>query len=153
MTTYCSIHAVRPQRCWAVATTLVVSCGAILGCGDGRPDVAAVSGRVTIDGKPLTKGAISFIPAKGRQAGGAIESDGRYELTCFEKGDGAILGEYKVAINGVEYLSETLLKWHAPKKYSNVATSGLTATIDGPRDDLNFELTWDGGKPFEEKTR
>jgi hypothetical protein len=108
---------------------------------------------VSIDGKPLTKGAISFIPAKGRQASGAIDSEGRYVLTCFEKGDGAILGEYQVTVNGVEYVTETLMKWHAPKKYGNVATSGLAATVNGPRDDLNFELTWDGGKPFEEKTR
>ena len=148
----CSIRSTRHYRHW-IAATISLLCGVTCGCGDGRPDLAAVSGRVTIDGQPLTKGSISFIPAKGRQAGGAIESDGRYVLTCFEKGDGAILGDYKVAVNGVEYLSETLLKWHAPKKYSNPATSGLTAAIDGPRDDLNFELSWDGGKPFEEKTR
>jgi hypothetical protein len=139
------------RRCAAVWAIMLCACAT--GCGDGRPERAAVSGKVSIDGMPLTKGAISFIPVKGRQASGAIDSEGRYVLSCFEKGDGAILGEYQVTVNGVEYVTETLMKWHAPKKYGSIATSGLAATIDGPRDDLDFELTWDGGKPFEEKTR
>jgi hypothetical protein len=124
----------------------------LLGCGDGRPERATISGHVLIDGQPLTRGSVLFVPARGRPAGSAIDENGRFELTSFEKGDGAVLGEYRVAIRGAEYLSETLIKWHAPKKYANVDTSGLTATVDEPRDDLKFELTWDGGKPFQEKT-
>ncbi|MBA3480793.1 MAG: hypothetical protein H0T51_03165 [Pirellulales bacterium] len=147
--------SVQSDSSWtrAILSSAGMCLALILGCGDGRPERAKVSGHVLIDGQPLTKGSIRFVPAQGRPAGSSLDESGRFELTCFEPGDGAILGEYRVAIRGAEYLSETLLKWHAPKKYSNAETSDLTATVDEPRDDLNFELTWDGGKPFQEKTQ
>jgi hypothetical protein len=119
-----------------------------LGCGDGRAKRVPISGRVTIDGQPLVHGSVLFRPANGRSAGGALDSEGRYVLTCFEKGDGAIPGDYAVAISGAEQLGETAIRWHAPRKYAEVKTSQLKATVDGPRDDLNFDLKWDGGKPF-----
>jgi hypothetical protein len=124
---------------------------AALGCGDGRPSRVPISGQVTIDGKPLAFGSVLFRPKNGRAAGGSLDANGRYVLSCFAKGDGAIVGEYSVGISGNEQLGETSQRWHAPKKYSDPATSGLTATVDEPRDDLNFDLKWDGGKPFVEK--
>lgn len=122
-----------------------------LGCGDGRPTRVPISGTVTIDGKPLKFGSVLFVPPAGRPAGGALDANGRYELSCDEKGDGTMLGEYKVAVTGVESLGEHAQRWHAPQKYRDAQTSGLTATVEGPRDDLNFEITRDGGKPFVEK--
>jgi hypothetical protein len=107
-----------------------------------------ISGTVTIDGKPLAHGSILFKPASGRTAGGSLDSQGRYFLTCYEKGDGTAPGEYVVAISATEQLGETAVRWHAPRKYSDPKTSELKATVDEPRDDLNFELKWDGGKPF-----
>ena len=121
------------------------------GCGDGRPARVPISGQVTIDGQPLAFGSVLFKPASGRSAGGALDKNGRYVLTCFEPGDGAMTGDYQVGITGYEAIGETAVRWHAPKKYQDPATSGLTATVEGPRDDLNFELSWEGGKPFVEK--
>jgi hypothetical protein len=104
---------------------------ALPGCGDGRPARVPISGQVTIDGQPLKFGSILFQPSSGR--------------------DGAMVGDYTVAVTGNEQLSEVSQRWHAPKKYRDPATSGLTAKVEGPRDDLNFELSWEGGKPFLEK--
>jgi len=123
----------------------------LLGCGDGRPSRVPISGQVTVDGQPLKFGTIAFQPASGRASSGRLDANGRYVLSTYDRGDGAIVGEYVVAISGNEQMSETSRRWHAPKKYSNPAESGLTATVEGPREDLNFELTWDGGKPFVEK--
>jgi hypothetical protein len=106
---------------------------------------------VTIDGQPLAHGSVLFKPAYGRSAGGALDSNGRYFLTCYVKGDGAIPGEYAVAISGNEQLGETAMRWHAPRRYSNPETSELKATVDEAQDDLNFDLKWDGGKPFTSK--
>lgn len=128
----------------------VLMAASLAGCGDGRPTRVPISGKVTIDGAPLQFGSVLFVPASGRSAGGSLDKDGRYVLTCYEKGDGAMVGEYTVAISGSEQLGETAVRWHAPKKYKDAATSGLTATVDGPKDDVNFEITWDGGKPFVE---
>jgi len=122
-----------------------------LGCGDGRPDRVPIAGVVTIDGKPLAHGSIVFKPASGRTAGGSLDGQGRYFLTCYVKGDGAVPGDYTVAISGNEQLGETAMRWHAPRKYADPKTSELKATVDEPRDDLNFELKWDGGKPFTTK--
>ncbi|BBO30822.1 hypothetical protein PLANPX_0434 [Lacipirellula parvula] len=123
----------------------------LLGCGDGRPTRVPISGKITVDGQPLKFGVIVFKPATGRASSGRLDADGRYVLSTYDRGDGAIAGDYTVTISGNEQLSETSHRWHAPKKYSDPTASGLTATVESPRDDLNFELTWDGGKPFVEK--
>jgi hypothetical protein len=59
----------------AILTSVTVSA---IGCGDA---VGTVSGSVTIDGRPLDKGFISFVPADS--AGAPITVDvkqGRYDL-------------------------------------------------------------------------
>lgn len=140
-----------PPLCRRFVLAASFSIAACLGCGDGRPTRVPVSGQVTIDGQPLQFGSVLFKIEGGRSAGASLDKDGRYQLTTYEPGDGVMVGDYKVAITGNEPIGETAAKWHAPKKYQDVTTSGLTATVDGPRDDLDFELTWDGGKPFVEK--
>lgn len=122
----------------------------LAGCGDGRPERVAVSGRVLIDGQPVEHGTIRFIAPNDRPAVGELGPDGRFELSCFANSDGSVRGTHTVTVTAVETLSPQSLKWHAPKAYSDPATSGLTATIDGPTDDLTFELTWGGRQPFVE---
>ncbi len=142
-------------RIFAPVSTLALL-GVILslvsGCSDGRPKRVPVSGRVLIDGKPLPHGFIRLIPEGARPASGKIGPDGCFTLTTFERGDGAVPGTHPVSVTGVETISTTSQRWHAPKKYVNPKTSGLIATIDGPTDSLVVELTWDGGKPFVERT-
>lgn len=138
------------RRSTVCGSGLMLLVAALAGCGDGRPTRVPISGQVTIDGAPLQFGSVLFVPASGRSAGGSLDKDGRYFLSCFEKGDGAMVGDYRVAITGSEQLGETAVRWHAPKKYKDAATSELTATVDGPKEDMNFELKWDGGKPFVE---
>lgn len=121
------------------------------GCSDGRPTRVPVSGRVMIDGKPLTYGLIRFFPEEGRASSGNIDSNGNFTLYCFEKDDGAIPGRHKVVVFANEPVDETTTRWHAPKKYINKATSGLEQVIDGPTDSMLIELTWNGGAPFDER--
>jgi len=80
--------------------------------------------------------------------GHAAKRSTRLYLKTFDDGDGAVLGTHPVAIRATEMLGPKKIKWHAPKKYANDQSSGLTATMDGPTDSLVIELTWDGGKPF-----
>jgi len=121
-----------------------------IGCGDGRPDRFPVSGRVTIDGAPLTYGHVRFVPDNARPSGGQLDAQGRFTLTCYDGGDGAVPGLHKIEIAAGE-LRGSNMHWHAPKKYNTIATSGKTVTIDGPVDDLEIKLTWDGGQPFDEE--
>jgi hypothetical protein len=121
----------------------------LVGCGDGRPKRVPVSGRVTIDGKPLPAGFIQVCPANQRVATGNIGPDGRFQLTTFDPNDGCVVGKHPVAVSGREVKGNALL-WHAPKKYSNMDTSELQVEVTGPTDNVEINLTWDGGKPFKE---
>ena len=67
------------------------------GCsGDpNMPKLGKVHGTVTYKGKPVDSGTVTFnpIPGKGGETGqnatGEIESDGSYEMTTFNTGNGA----------------------------------------------------------------
>ena len=135
-------------------TRLVVLLGClalVAGCGDGRPKRVRVSGRVTIDGKPLTSGNIRVVPAEERVATGTIGPDGRFTLGTFDKDDGCVLGTHPIAVIAVRRLNSSSVEHLVPKKYGEYTTSGKTVTIDGPKDDLQIELSWEGGKPFIER--
>lgn len=55
--------------------------GFLSGCSQGdRPPIGYVTGKVTIDGQPLSGAIVSFMPEKGRPATGLTDKDGKYEL-------------------------------------------------------------------------
>src|SRR5438270_13864003 len=66
------------------------------GCGDNPLGRKAISGRVTVGGKPLESGSIEFTPlaAGGLPSGGLIEH-GRYAIA---RENGLPVGKYRVAI-------------------------------------------------------
>ncbi len=117
------------------------------GCSDGRPDRVAVSGKVLIDGKPLTVGNIKFVPEGARPSAGKIDENGNFTLTCYDGNDGVVPGEHKVQVMAPKVLSDTLIHWYAPKKYASFRTSGLKQTITEPTDSLVIELSWGDLKP------
>lgn len=130
----------------SAAAMLVVLCG----CGDGRPSRVPISGQVLVDGKPLAHGYVRFVPANGRPSIGQLDAKGRFVLTCFEKGDGAIVGSHQIEINGMERVNDWKSRWHAPKHYADAATSEIVREVDAPTDSLLIELSWNGAKPFTE---
>ena len=140
-----------PNSIYAVPGLISLVCVAFLltGC-DGRPSRVKVSGHITCDGKPVEFGGVSFKPvAGGRVGGGGIESGGAYTVTMYEKGDGIPLGKYTVTISSAETLNPRTIRWHAPEKYSNPKTSGLSVEITEATSELDFELTWDGDEHSE----
>src|SRR5437588_273271 len=59
----------------------------VFGCSSQPFQVAQVSGRVTLDGKPLPKASVTFAPmaskdnqAPGPTAAGLTDADGRYKV-------------------------------------------------------------------------
>jgi len=77
------------------AMLLVTPC--VSGCGgDGR---VVISGNITLDGKPVEKGSITFQPEDGIGPGTGTEiKGGRYEITGVAA---ATLGRKKVTITAV----------------------------------------------------
>ena len=130
---------------------LVLGICALAGCGEGRPERIAVSGKVLIDGKPLTQGVVQFVPVGARPSAGKLDADGRFTLRCYDGGDGVVPGTHRVMISAKEVLSESKVRWHAPPKYADFRESGLVFTLEEPTDDLVIDLTWDGKEPFVQK--
>jgi hypothetical protein len=126
----------------------------ISGC-ESRPTRYKVSGQVLIDGKPLPAGQIIVAPANARRAAAVLDKEGRFTLTTYdqdEQGDGVVLGTHKVGVTAYEYVGANRVKWHAPKKYLDPETSGLTLTVTEDTDNAVINLTWDGGEPFYESS-
>ena len=130
---------------------VLLSAVVTIGCGDGRPTRVPVSGQVLIDGKPLPCGTVKFIPVGHRASFGEIGKDGRFTLSCYGLDDGAAVGMHHVEVDASELVQPTIMRWQAPKKYQDQATSGLTQEITEPTDSVVIRLTWDGGKPFDER--
>ncbi len=131
------------------AICLLLTCLYSLGCGESKPERVPVSGKVLIDGKPLNKGVIRFVPEQGRPSSSAILSDGTFDVASTTLGDdpiqiGVFPGHYKIEVSASEAINEETIRWHAPKKYSNFRSSGLEIDIHKPSDNLIVELTWDG---------
>jgi len=120
------------------------------GCGSGGPVMGRVSGTVKVDGQPLPKGTVTFIPTDGKSpnATGTI-TDGSYTLQTTEPGDGAVVGSYKVAISDVDAsalntalpgMPAPVSKSAIPKTYLDANTSGLTATVESGSNTKDFDL-------------
>lgn len=91
---------------------------------------------------------VQFAPVGARPSQGRVNAEGRFSLSAYEPGDGVTLGKHKVMVDASEMLGEDSRKWHAPKRYASTKTSGMEVQIDGPRDDVKIELTWEGKSPF-----
>jgi hypothetical protein len=121
---------------------IVVGCILFHGCGDGRPPRVPVSGRVTIDGRPVTSGAIRFIPMGGRPSTGEIDSEGRFALSTFDPGDGCTLGTHTVTVQSMDEIDGETRRWNTPKKYASEKTSKLVESVSEATDSLQLQLTW-----------
>ena len=113
----------------------------LAGCDD-RPTRVPVSGIVTIDGQPLDRGNIKFVPQNGRPSAGKIGEDGRFTLTCYDGNDGVLLGTHRVQVAANRIISDSKIEWFAPPKYADFRTSEISVEVTEPVDDLKIELAW-----------
>lgn len=136
-------------RRFGLATMLAACLACDMGCGR-RPTLVPVSGRVTLDGKPLEFGSVMIQPAAGPAARGAIGSGGSFTVGTFAPGDGAIVGQATIRVacyeqqrpgapppQGELALGKSLI----PEKYTQFETSGLTATVVAGMAPLQIDLT------------
>src|SRR5262245_15269026 len=94
-----SMHGMFPRGCWLLTAALLLLLGAT-GCGRR---LYPVHGTVALeDGTPLTRGLVVFeghVEGAAVMARGAVQTDGRYQLSTDKPGDGAPPGLYRVLIN------------------------------------------------------
>jgi hypothetical protein len=123
---------------------------AAAGCGGGYK-LAPVSGKITLNGKPLADAWVNFQPIgeKGQDPGpgsvGKTDKDGRYSLRVDEKRDGAVVGKHRVMVStrgdkaesqpdgGKGYPDKVPLRYN----FDSTLTCEIPA---GGRDDANFDL-------------
>ncbi|MEZ6130999.1 MAG: hypothetical protein R3C59_20200 [Planctomycetaceae bacterium] len=152
---------------WAVSASCLLA-SFLPGCGSGAdvPELAAVTGTVTLKGAPLPDAMVTFVPEKGPVAIGMTDGSGKFSLRTGRL-DGAVLGQHKVSVQldqgGSEVVAPTgdlndpeqLTKYYEqsmkereeteeksllPEKYGNVATSGLTFQVSGGTNEFSVEL-------------
>jgi hypothetical protein len=114
--------------------------------------MARVYGKVTYNGKPVTKGRVSFVSPdpNRRNATGEMDAQGNYQLQTENPGDGAEVGEYDVAFYAhnepiLDYRPKVPVKAERliPEKYENPATANLKRTVKSGSNTFDFELTDD----------
>lgn len=124
----------------------------ISGCGGGpgdMPEVGAVTGIVTIDGKPTGNLTVAFQPEGGRPASGVTDAEGRYELVYSADVKGTKVGPNLVTISSnigsdENYESgdqQTEKEDPIPAKYNSMATENSEMTVD-VKPGAN-EINWD----------
>lgn len=137
----------RTQLTFALA---FLSLGFVTGCGDGRPSLVKVTGKVTLDGKPLEGAQVAFQPVNSdpkdtfqRPASSFSNSMGEFTPQTYVPGDGLRIGKYRVAVvkqervgNVPEGLNEEQIqqlrmkhKWITPKAASSPETSGIEVEV------------------------
>ena len=107
-----------------------------VGCGGSGPKLVPVKGTVSVGGKTLTRGSVSFRPDKSRdetgtaEPAGIIEADGTYTMYTNGK-PGAPIGKYTVLVASTEDVDpnnpSASPKSLIPAKYSS-------------QDSINFQI-------------
>jgi hypothetical protein len=126
----------------------------------GLKGVVPVSGKITVNGEPLSRVVINFCPMDvnvQRSASAMSGEDGTFKLTTFMKDDGALPGSYKITLaklvfsltpeevaaleaKGKEYniTSDNIM----PKQYQSLATTPLTCDVQaGKNDEVLIDIT------------
>ena len=88
------------------ARALILVALGLTGCGDGGPSLVPITGKVTLDGKPLPFKSVRFVPddkTPGQGAGANTLADGTYSLIAVRPGAvkdilGATPGAYRVIV-------------------------------------------------------
>jgi hypothetical protein len=126
--------------------------------GQAMPTLVPVTGVVRIDGKPLKKVAVRFVPKDDYGpdyiAFGVTDEEGRYTLLCKNR-PGACVGENQVLIletpppqlprdtnghpNAAPYY-KSLGGRPVPLKYANLGFSPLTADVQAGHTKYDFDL-------------
>lgn len=155
--------AIMPDRAWS-GLLLLVTAAIAGGCGSPvdpnlakRPAVAPAEGTVKYKGEPVAGATLVLSPTGGDQYGASAMTDesGNFVLSAFPPTPGVVPGSYQVSITKLSVSAQQDLgeshdaevppaetpKSLIPEKYSNPASSGLTADIPQEgKTDLQFEL-------------
>lgn len=120
----------------------------LLGCSGQKqelPELGEVTGKVTLDGKPLAEAVVDFYPqaaqnkSQARTSTAATDENGIYKLMYNNDTAGAILGEHIVRITKNEGGAEVAGPEMIPAKYNEKSTLKANVVKEGPNK-FDFDL-------------
>ena len=132
----------RIQSCFLCAMVLVIA-----GCG-GDPNLATVTGKVTLDGEPLADAFLTFFPTggEGSTSAGVTDANGEYTLKFSRDKAGAWIGENRVEITTADVESvdgeDVAIPEKVPAKYNT--NTELVRDVKAGNNRLDFELNSSG---------
>jgi len=130
---------------------VLLACVMAAGCGHkpDLPPMEKVSGTVTLDGTPLGRGTVQFVPDESRGTNGPpgvghIDENGHYEIITAGV-EGAVVGHHKIGVKAEGEYDETKISMGPsliPRQYNNPDASRLTAEVkEGQKNDIPLRLT------------
>jgi hypothetical protein len=125
------------------------------GCTFNGSTTAPVRGKVTLDGQPVTRGIVHFLPDAGPAASGPLTADGTYRLSTHGTQDGAVIGNHQVYFSPPptdlsDYSMDDYVankpppknsRYEVPHKYLSPSTSGISAEVKSGKNQIDFDLT------------
>jgi hypothetical protein len=137
---FVNVLALRRMRILLLGSWVAIS----IGCTPSdEPSLGTVTGKVSMDGKPLANVWVGFAPAEGRASMAITDKEGHYKLNYLPDKPGAKVGPHKVAITtpeedefggSVKDFREVI-----PSRYNR--QTELTAEVKSGHNELNFVLT------------
>lgn len=131
---------------------IAVSAAALLGASVGCSKYdASVSGRVTLDGEPLSRGTVAFVPVEdGPPAYGRIDASSNYIVRTGRE-EGLPSGDYRVTVVANEPPPvendrggpPPAGKPITPPWYRSHETSGLEFSVERGSNEIDLRLTTD----------
>ena len=113
-----------------------------VGCTD-NPPTAPVSGTITRNGQAVTSGRVLLLPrGGGKQAIGTIADDGKFTVTTFSSGDGALIGNHHAVV-----LKATSSNSDDSFSYESSKDADLQVKPDGPNE-FTIELESESWQPL-----
>ncbi len=163
----------------SVSRTILVCLFAMLlgvssGCGKKGPPTQYIEGVVTLDGKPVEKALVSFIPTQPADlsnpdnlnvpliASGNCDTDGKFLISAIQGGKigaGTTEGEYRVMIVKKEITNAPVaqknkptpvmkgppkFRYVVPKVFEDPNKSGIVVTVKKGVNKFDFALKSDG---------
>jgi hypothetical protein len=126
---------------WTLCFWLLLLGLLLNGCRRSGPELAPVSGRVMLAGKPLEKADVVFQPDNGKPpASGRTDAEGRYELAYKRGVMGGPVGQNTVRI----HVSRELVR-NPPKIAAKFNTqSELRREVKAGENEFDFDVTIEG---------
>jgi hypothetical protein len=127
----------RPRQAGRLASSFAgcLAGWALVGCGPTLPATFPVGGKVVDSrGAAIEQASVTFFTSQGGKsvrAEGVVGEGGRFALSTFRPGDGAVAGQHQVVIvplptaDGPRQAARSI-----PARYENPETSGLTVEIE-----------------------